>query len=541
MAQHQDSRSPSTSSARTVLLVLVVAMLFTVSYSFVLECQPLSSETLEGFYKFISESSGYADVCPFVIRGEAACQTSSKAYSKGYVVSNKENIYISCDPYRREARCIVDCPVQRHFTVSSGASLTLESMVLSGAEASAVYIEPQGQLAVFDSGFHDNHSTGSGGAIYASTATNLQVRFSDFESNRAKIGGAIFSMGETTIFRSIFYGNVAAAGGGAVAVNTADAKLEIGGSTFELNEAANGGAVFVEEYARSFISYTTLQRNIAFSGGAIENFGTVEITDSSFLDNFADVGGAINTGPGSSTNLRRNKFMNNSAANIGPAVYDRYRSNIFERDNTACGNSLTDKEQQCDGVLTRISLRRVRCRPFATECSAPMQQPIIPPSETPTFSPSFLPSQSPSIIPTFLPSVISTPSTFSSTESSTIKPPGSLEPAKSDEPTLIRTYIPSDSGIPLTSLTPSFPASIITNDEPSLSTQPSTVDTSSSDAPSFSPSLSIQPSGMPTDIAKISPHVSERHTQSLVPTSSLIPSDRPSLAPSNTPSYSTFS
>ncbi|KAG7368715.1 POMP domain polymorphic outer membrane protein [Nitzschia inconspicua] len=536
MAQHQDSRRPSTSSARTVLLVLVVAMLFTVSYSFVLECQPLRSETLEGFYKFISESSGYADVCPFVIRGEAACQTSSKAFSNGYVVSNKENIYISCDPYRREAKCIVDCPVQRYFIVSSGASLTLESMVLSGAEASAVYIEPQGQLAVFDSRFHDNHSTGSGGAIYASTATNLQVRFSDFESNRAEIGGAIFSMGETTIFRSIFYGNVAAAGGGAVAVNTADAKLEIGGSTLELNEAANGGAVFVEEYARSFISYTTLQRNIAFSGGAIENFGTVEITDSSFLDNFADVGGAINTGPGSSTNLRRNKFTNNSAANIGPAVYDRYRSNIFERDNTACGNSLTDKEQQCDGVLTRVSLRRVRCRPFATECTAPMQQPIIPPSETPTFSPSFLPSQSPSISPTFLPSVTSTPSVFFSTESSTLKPSGSLEPTQSDGPTLIRTYIPSKSGVPLTSLTPSLSISVITNDEPSLSTQPSTgMDTSSSDAPS-----SLQPSGMPTDIVKVAPHVSESPTQSLVATSSLVPSDRPSLAPSDTPTYSTL-
>lgn len=199
------------SATNIALFVVVIEILFTVSKGFVLECKPLPSETLDGFYEFVASSFGYADVCPFVISGDA-CQTT-QPYPDGYVVPSGENLYISCDPYRREAKCIIDCTVQRHFTVSTGASLTLESMALSGADASAVYIEPQGQLTAFDSIFENNRAKNSadGGAIYASSDTILQVRYSEFENNRAEIGGAILSSGKTTIFQSVFRSNFAEA------------------------------------------------------------------------------------------------------------------------------------------------------------------------------------------------------------------------------------------------------------------------------------------------------------------------------------------
>lgn len=193
-----------------MVFMVVVQFLFSASHSFVLECKPLPSETLNGFQEFLATSFGYADVCPFVIRGEAACETSQQ--DDGYVVPSGEDLYVSCDPYRRGSKCIIDCPVQRHFTVSTGGSLTLESMVLSGAEASAVYVEPQGQLTVFDSRFeYNNAGSNNGGAIYASTGTIVQVRFSNFEHNRAVVGGAILGMGETTIFHSTFHSNIAEA------------------------------------------------------------------------------------------------------------------------------------------------------------------------------------------------------------------------------------------------------------------------------------------------------------------------------------------
>lgn len=200
---------PTASPTRMMLFIVTIQFLFSASYSFVLECKPLPSETLDGFHEFLATSFGYADVCPFVIRGESACHTSR---DNGYVVPSGENLYLTCDPYRRGSKCVIDCPLQRHFTVSTGSSLTLESMVLSGAEASAVYIEPQGQLTVFDSRFeYNNAGSNSGGAIYASTGTILQVRFSDFQHNRAGVGGAILGLGETSIFQSTFHNNIAEA------------------------------------------------------------------------------------------------------------------------------------------------------------------------------------------------------------------------------------------------------------------------------------------------------------------------------------------
>ncbi|KAL3920697.1 MAG: hypothetical protein SGARI_006881, partial [Bacillariaceae sp.] len=184
-------------SARWMLFLVAVEHLFSFSTGFVLECKPLPTETLEGFYNFIAQSSGYADVCPFEISG-VACETSQD-YPEGYKIPNGENLYISCDPYRRESKCIIDCPMKRHFTVSTGASLSLESMILSRATESAVYVEPEGQLTVFDSVFENNVAKAghNGGAIYASADSIVEVRFSEFEGNRADVGGAVFNMGET--------------------------------------------------------------------------------------------------------------------------------------------------------------------------------------------------------------------------------------------------------------------------------------------------------------------------------------------------------
>ena len=197
---------------RRLLILIITLNLFYVNQGFVLECKPLPSETLSGFYQFVSESSGFADVCPFTISGEA-CHINNQGISQGYVVSKQENLYISCDPYRRESKCVINCPVEHHFTVTSGSSLTLESMVLAGATDSAIVVEAQGRLSVFDSVFENNTASksGYGGAIYASSEVGLEVRVSEFENNQAEIGGAIYSMSSSTIIDSNFRENFAAA------------------------------------------------------------------------------------------------------------------------------------------------------------------------------------------------------------------------------------------------------------------------------------------------------------------------------------------
>jgi predicted outer membrane repeat protein len=197
---------------RLSVTIIFILNLFELNRGFVLECKPLPSETLSGFHQFVSESSGYADVCPFTISGEA-CQINNQAISEGYIVSKQENLYLSCDPYRRKSKCVINCPVEHHFTVASGSSLTLESMVLAGATDSAIVVETQGRLSVFDSIFENNTASksGYGGAIYASSEVGLEIRVSEFENNQAEIGGAIYSMSSSTITDSNFRENFAAA------------------------------------------------------------------------------------------------------------------------------------------------------------------------------------------------------------------------------------------------------------------------------------------------------------------------------------------
>jgi predicted outer membrane repeat protein len=202
-----------------LLIVTIKLLLISTSTSYVLECKSLPSETLDGFYEFVSKSSGFADVCPFEISGDA-CETSQD-YPDGYTIPNGENLYISCDPYRRESKCIIDCPVKSYFIVSTGASLSLESMSLSRATESAIYVEAEGQLTVFDSIFEKNVAKvgHNGGAIYASADSIVQIRFSDFEGNQAMIGGAVFNMGKTSIAQSNFRKNIAAAAVSAFAMS----------------------------------------------------------------------------------------------------------------------------------------------------------------------------------------------------------------------------------------------------------------------------------------------------------------------------------
>jgi predicted outer membrane repeat protein len=91
-------------------------------------------------------------------------------------------------------------------------------MVIAGATDTAIYVEPLGRLSIYDSVFQNNSAgSGSGGAIFVSNKSILQIRFSRFEGNHAEIGGAIFSLGESKVANSDFYGNLAAT---AVSVST---------------------------------------------------------------------------------------------------------------------------------------------------------------------------------------------------------------------------------------------------------------------------------------------------------------------------------
>ena len=531
--------------------------------SFVLDCKPLKEETWDGLMDFIASSSGFADVCPFEISGPEACPTPSSMNTnnqEGYVVTSDSDLYLSCDPYQlsNDSKCIIDCPsLPRHFTVKSGGSLTIENFVLRHATETSVRVEQGGRLSVFGSTFEDNTNEvdgGSGGAIFSGPNSFLEVRYTDFRHNRASTGGAIYivsdegSTGEDgnsnmRIFDCAFSNNVASNAGGAIASKGTDGSgssiLVVNSCTFDNNEADVGGAIYVTDSLSSSlsVSYSHFSNNMALYGGAIDySNGSTDISDSTFTRNYAfNWGGAINAGDRGSATIRRNIFSSNGARNNGPAINDRNRSQIIVRDNYGCGNTV-DQGRQCDGVLIWLSPRRLLCRSFVFECTvSPTSQPSLSPSEPPSASPSRFPSGSPSrsyfpsSTPTISPSVSNAPST---------KP--SLIP--SDTPSLV----PSSGPSPETSGRPSLSTTPTTKPILTLSSSPSAVPSIAvSDIPTFEPSLGPSMRGVierdndldgSKSIGSSSNSELPSDLPSLVP--SQIPSDFPSLVPSQVSSDS---
>jgi hypothetical protein len=136
---------------RTILLLLLaVAQLPTIVKAQF--CKPLKNSTWAGFVQAVVDSYGFAVLCPFEISGDR-CH-SEQEYPYGYLVTEQSDLIIVCDPflygYNSDSECIINCP-GRHFTVDQGSSLTLDSMILSGATDSSIRVEANGKLAVIDS------------------------------------------------------------------------------------------------------------------------------------------------------------------------------------------------------------------------------------------------------------------------------------------------------------------------------------------------------------------------------------------------------
>lgn len=228
--------------------------------------------------------------------------------------------------------------------------------------------------------------------------------------------------------------------------------------------------------------------------------------------------------------------MNNKSGGYGPAVRNRYNSEVLKKDNVACGNTHQSGTVGCDGIFVWISRRRVRCLKFEERCVAPTQEPTEtptaapthPPSQSPSFGPTQLPSSIPSSTPTYMPSVFPTEHESSSKPSQSHPP--SASPSLTRVPTEFPTTSSSDSPTILASVMPSLLPSA------SQSTNPtSLLDDRTKPNPNGFPISGVSGlSDAPTNIQSSIPS----DKPSLVPSMDLqssIPSDAPSLVPSMLP------
>ena len=201
----------------------------------------------------------------------------------------------------------------------------------------AIYVG-RSNFTLINSTFINNSVSGSegyGGAIYDEGSFNSTLENCTFINNTALWGGAIFTWWRNgvrmtnctfTDNRATFYG---AAGG---AIYTEGDNHILIDCTFTNNNASYGyGGAIINHGANFSVINCTFTNNRAYiSGGAIYNHhqttystGTFNftVTNSTFINNTADFGGAIYN-IGNSSIIRNSKFTENNADSRGGAIYN---------------------------------------------------------------------------------------------------------------------------------------------------------------------------------------------------------------------------
>ena len=228
------------------------------------------------------------------------------------------------------------------FTVGSETAVTNgvpreepgQNLILDGVQINSVDIYGTGG-AIMNTGtltiqngssFANNHAS-NGGVLYNGSGSKaLNISQSTFTSNRSTdSGGAIYNgNGPMTIKNSLFDSNVATAGYGG-AIYTLD-KTNIEKTTFNKSKAFEGGAIHVSSNTAELTisdstftgNYTVLNAQGASNyGGAINTIGKINITGTSFENNYATAAGAIKLNTSFDENI-----IKNSAFTGNYAVYD---------------------------------------------------------------------------------------------------------------------------------------------------------------------------------------------------------------------------
>ena len=177
-----------------------------------------------------------------------------------------------------------------------------------------------GRLVLASSTFDGNmtYDYGNGGAISAN-GLSLDVASSTFTGNSdvsGGLGGAMYVCEALSIDHSQFTGNTTPWAGGAIYEDDCGYGMSITNSTFDANNASEGGAIEVGTVAS--LSHSTFTNNVSFdgNGGAIDQYDfALDVSDSTFTGNtalYSSEGGAIDA-DSSQLTITRSVFDKNSA------------------------------------------------------------------------------------------------------------------------------------------------------------------------------------------------------------------------------------
>jgi predicted outer membrane repeat protein len=111
-------------------------------------------------------------------------------------------------------------------------------------------------------------------------------------------------------------------------------------------DGSNTGKPITINGATVSISLFTIQNGVSgFSGGAIDNYGTVTVNSNTFINNSATYGGAIFNAAGSTLNVIESTFTDNIGIFGGGAIYDA------EGTSTVTGSTFTNNLAAYGGAI----------------------------------------------------------------------------------------------------------------------------------------------------------------------------------------------
>jgi predicted outer membrane repeat protein len=217
--------------------------------------------------------------------------------------------------------------------------------------------------------FSTNSSTLYGGAIYNNGDLNIEDN-GYYYNNLAQVGGALlnFESGIINVSSSNYFENNRATNGEGGAIENVGTLSISSGTKFVLNEAnTNGGAISNAMYINGdFVAnanigdYVLFSSNTANYGGGLSNISAIAIIGNNNIFEYnmaSSEGGAIyNTKNdykdvvGQITISSNTKFLNNTATNLGVAIFNNsgiitiYSTASFTNNSSDLGGAIYNSE-----------------------------------------------------------------------------------------------------------------------------------------------------------------------------------------------------
>lgn len=245
------------------------------------------SPTTAGIYYYLSTENGYRKgrivvdwpLCTItypVTNITESCELDSEIVLSGDLTI--QFVTVSLRAVQGDIAQIKAADSSRHFQVTNGHKLTMDSIDLNGgraADGGSILVD-NGNIDANNVKFSDNVATSSGGAIKVkNTLSTIVISNILFENNQGSEGGALdiqdTLVQQAEIHSSDFKNNRAASGnGGAIKTN---APLNITLSNFEGNLANAGEGGGITATKDITISGSSFKNNRAMKGGALKSVG----------------------------------------------------------------------------------------------------------------------------------------------------------------------------------------------------------------------------------------------------------------------------